>query len=91
MAEGWLRHLAGNRFESLSAGANPAGSAHPLAVPFCSFVGWDQRRFAAPAHHFYESLVGRRCAGPTLRRRREITSLRYFANAPKAILACISQ
>ena len=33
MAEDWLRHLAGNRFESLSAGANPAGSVHPLAVP----------------------------------------------------------
>ena len=33
MAEGWLRHLAGNRFESLSAGANPAGSVPPLAVP----------------------------------------------------------
>ena len=32
MAEGWLRHLAGNRFESLSAGANPAGSVPPLAV-----------------------------------------------------------
>ncbi|MEK6261802.1 MAG: hypothetical protein AABP62_24655 [Planctomycetota bacterium] len=32
MAEGWLHHLAGNRFESLSAGANPAGSIHPLAV-----------------------------------------------------------
>ncbi len=32
MAKGWLRHLAGNRFESLSAGANPSGSVHPLAV-----------------------------------------------------------
>ena len=32
MAEGWLRHLAGNRFESLSAGAKPAGYVHPLAV-----------------------------------------------------------
>ena len=32
MAEGWLRHLAGDQFESLSAGAKPAGYVHPLAV-----------------------------------------------------------
>ncbi|MBM3972250.1 MAG: arsenate reductase ArsC, partial [Planctomycetes bacterium] len=32
MAEGWLRHLAVDRFESLSAGAKPAGYVHPLAV-----------------------------------------------------------
>ena len=32
MAEGWLRPLAGHRFESLSAGANPSGYVHPLAV-----------------------------------------------------------
>ena len=32
MAEGWLRPLAGHRFESLSAGANPAGYIHPPAV-----------------------------------------------------------
>ena len=27
-----MRHLAGDRFESLSAGAKPAGYVHPLAV-----------------------------------------------------------
>ena len=32
MAEGLLRHLAGDRFESLSAGAKPAGYVHPLSV-----------------------------------------------------------
>ena len=28
MAEGWLRHLAGDRFEVLSAGTHPAGLNH---------------------------------------------------------------
>jgi arsenate reductase (thioredoxin) len=32
MAEGWLRHLAGDRFESFSAGAGAAGFVHPLAL-----------------------------------------------------------
>lgn len=32
MAEGWLRELAGDRFESLSAGARPAGYVHPKAI-----------------------------------------------------------
>ena len=41
MAEGWLRHLAGNRFESLSAGANPAGYIHPLAVQVMRESGVD--------------------------------------------------
>ena len=31
MAEGWLRHLAGNRFEALSAGTHPQG-LNPMAV-----------------------------------------------------------
>jgi arsenate reductase len=31
MAEGWLRHLAGDKFEVLSAGTEPSG-LHPLAV-----------------------------------------------------------
>ena len=31
MAEGWLRHLAGERFEACSAGVNP-GTLNPLAV-----------------------------------------------------------
>lgn len=32
MAEGLLRQLAGDRYESLSAGANPAGFVHQLAI-----------------------------------------------------------
>lgn len=32
MAEAILRHLAGDRFESMSAGSQPAGFVHPLAI-----------------------------------------------------------
>lgn len=41
MAEGWLRFLAGDRYESLSAGAKPAGYVHPLAVEVMREVGID--------------------------------------------------
>lgn len=41
MAEGWLRHLASDRFESLSAGANPAGYVHPLAIEVMREAGVD--------------------------------------------------
>jgi arsenate reductase len=41
MAEGWLRHLAGDRYEALSAGAKPAGYVHPLAVKAMAEVGVD--------------------------------------------------
>ncbi|MCA9081467.1 MAG: arsenate reductase ArsC [Planctomycetaceae bacterium] len=41
MAEGWLRHLAGDRFESLSAGAKPAGYVHPLAIAAMAELGID--------------------------------------------------
>jgi arsenate reductase len=32
MAEAILRHVAGGRFEALSAGSHPAGFVHPLAI-----------------------------------------------------------
>ena len=32
MAEGFLRHMFGDRFTSLSAGSKPSGYVHPLAV-----------------------------------------------------------
>jgi len=41
MAEGLLRHLAADRFESLSAGAKPAGFVHPLAVEVMQELGID--------------------------------------------------
>jgi len=41
MAEGWLRDLAGDRFEALSAGAKPTGYVHPLAIKVMAEVGVD--------------------------------------------------
>ncbi len=41
MAEGLLRHLAGDRFEALSAGAKPAGYVHPRAVAAMQELGID--------------------------------------------------
>jgi arsenate reductase len=41
MAEGWLRHLAGDRYEALSAGAKPSGYVHPLAIQAMAEVGVD--------------------------------------------------
>ncbi len=41
MAEGFLRELAGDAFESLSAGSNPAGFVHPLAVEVMREAGID--------------------------------------------------
>jgi arsenate reductase (thioredoxin) len=41
MAEGWLRHLGGNRYESLSAGAKPSGYVHPLTIRAMAEVGVD--------------------------------------------------
>ncbi|MEM1062021.1 MAG: arsenate reductase ArsC [Planctomycetota bacterium] len=41
MAEGWLRQLAGDRYESLSAGSKPSGYVHPKAVEAMAEVGVD--------------------------------------------------
>jgi arsenate reductase len=43
IAEGWLKHLAGERFEVLSAGIAPQG-LHPLAVEVMREVGIDISR-----------------------------------------------
>ncbi len=40
MAEGWLRHLAGDRFEVVSAGTHPVG-LNPYAVTVMSEAGVD--------------------------------------------------
>ena len=40
MAEGLLRHFAGDRFEAFSAGTEP-GSVHPLAIRAMAEIGID--------------------------------------------------
>lgn len=39
MAEGWVRHLLGDRVEVASAGTHPAGYVHPLAIKVMAEVG----------------------------------------------------
>jgi arsenate reductase len=41
MAEGFLRHLAGDRFEVYSAGIDPTDGVHPCAIEAMSEVGID--------------------------------------------------
>ena len=41
MAAGWLRHLAGDRVEVLSAGSAPASGINPVAVEAMAEVGID--------------------------------------------------
>jgi len=41
MAAGWLRHLAGDRVQVLSAGSAPASSINPVAVEAMAEVGID--------------------------------------------------
>jgi arsenate reductase (thioredoxin) len=41
MAEGFLRHLAGDRFEVMSAGIDPTNEIHPCAVEAMEEVGID--------------------------------------------------
>lgn len=41
MAEGLLRHLAGDTIDARSAGSHPAGYVHPLAVAVMAEIGID--------------------------------------------------
>ena len=41
MAEGFLRSLAGDRFEVFSAGSKPTGHVHPLAIEAMRELGVD--------------------------------------------------
>lgn len=41
MAEGLLRHLAGDLFEVFSAGSKPAGYVHPMAIKALDELGID--------------------------------------------------
>ena len=43
MAEGWLRQLAGERFDALSAGTHPEG-VNPQAVAAMERAGWTATR-----------------------------------------------
>jgi arsenate reductase len=50
MAEGWLNALGGDRFQAFSAGSDPAGTVHPLAIRAMAEVGIDIR------HHRSKSM-----------------------------------
>jgi arsenate reductase (thioredoxin) len=41
MAEGWVNHLLGERWEARSAGTAPAARVHPLAIRAMAEVGVD--------------------------------------------------
>lgn len=41
MAEGWLRHTHGGRFEVYSAGSDPSGRVHPQAIAAMAEIGVD--------------------------------------------------
>lgn len=56
MAEGFLRDLYGDRFESLSAGAKPAGYVHPRAVTVMAECGIDiSHQVSKSIHDFLPS------------------------------------
>ena len=44
MAEGWLQHAAGDRFEVHSAGSDPSGRVHPQAIAAMGELGIDISR-----------------------------------------------
>ena len=54
MAEGWLRHLGGDRFDALSAGTEPQG-LNPLAVRVMAEAGVD---ISSQASKSVDSLLG---------------------------------
>jgi arsenate reductase len=56
MAEGWLRHLAGDRFDVHSAGVEP-GELNPLAVRAMAEAGVDISRHAAEGIERYAERV----------------------------------
>ena len=56
MAEGWLRHLAGDRFEAKSAGTRPVG-LNPYAVMVMEEVGID---LSGQHSKYVEEFLGQR-------------------------------
>jgi arsenate reductase len=58
MAEGLLRECGGDLFEVASAGCDPAGYVHPLAVEVMAEVGIDIRGWESKSHEeFFEKEV----------------------------------
>ncbi len=50
MAEGWLRHLGGDRYQAFSAGTRPQG-VHPLAVRVMAEAGVDLSSHRSKSAH----------------------------------------
>jgi arsenate reductase len=53
IGEGWLRHLASDRFEACSAGSHPAGFVHSLAVRVMQEAGVDISRQQSKSLDFF--------------------------------------
>jgi arsenate reductase (thioredoxin) len=51
MAEALLRHLAGGRFEALSAGSDAAGFVHPIALEALTQLGIDAEGLRSKSWH----------------------------------------
>lgn len=59
MAEGILKHLAGDVFEVASAGSKPVGFVHPLAIEVMSEIGIDiSNHKSKPLEPFLDAGIG---------------------------------
>ncbi len=47
MAEAILNQMSGGRFRAFSAGSQPSGQVHPLAIDLCSVTRWIRAPSAA--------------------------------------------
>lgn len=56
MAEGWLRHVAGNRFDAFSAGRDPVG-VNPRAIAVMAEAGID---ISSPRSKRVDEVLGQR-------------------------------
>ena len=53
MAEGLLRHMAGDRFEVHSAGSQPAGYVTPMAIQVMKEIGIDISNHSSKSMHLF--------------------------------------